>query len=114
MIYINNVLLAQQPSDLLEELVQIQSENTSLAGAMQRNRVGQKKQSTMVFSAVSPATYQTLIANFTTGSGVYYYNDQSNYAGNIFTISGLPFFQESSYVQGGSLNRDFQVRIREA
>lgn len=112
-IYINNVLLATQPSVLAESLIQIQTDQFSINSTMSRNRLGQKKQADMTFSIMQPSDYQTLIANFTTGSGVYYFNNQSNYAGNTLAFSGLPTFQESSYVQGSSLYRDFKVTIRE-
>lgn len=112
-IQINSDSTIPQPSDLLEELLQIQSENQSIAGGLQRNRLGQKKQATLQYSYLSPTQYQALISKFTTGSGIFYYNDQSNYTGGIFTFSGLPYFSESSYVQGASLYRPFQVRIRE-
>lgn len=102
-----------QPSQLLEELLQIQGDNTSINGALQRNRLGQKKQATLTYTYLTPAQYQALIAKFTTGSGVYYSNDASDYAGGIFAFSGLPFFSESPYVQGASLYRPLQVRIRE-
>lgn len=112
-IQINSDATVPQPTTLLEELLQIQSENESIAGNQQRNRIGQKKQATLSYDMLSVSQYQNLISKFTTGSGVVYYNDLSNYAGGIFTFSGLPFFQESEYVPGASLYRGFQVRIRE-
>lgn len=102
-----------QPTILTEELVQIQAENFSISGAVQRNRIGQKKQATMQYDWLQPSDYQTLIAAFTTGSGIFYRNDQSNYSGGIFTFSGLPYFDESEYIPGASLYRQFKVRIRE-
>jgi hypothetical protein len=113
MIYINNTPLNTQPSELTENLILIQTEQTSINGSMQRNKIGQKKNASMIFPIVQPGDYQTLVAAFTTGSGVYYYNDQSNYAGGIYSFNGLPFFSESEYVQGDSLYRAFQVNIRE-
>lgn len=112
-VQINSDSTVPQPTTLKEELVQIQSENMSISGSVQRNRVGQKKQSTMTYEDLSPSQYQSLISKFTTGSGVVYYNDQSNYAGGIFTFSGLPYFEEAEYVPGASLYRPFTVRIRE-
>lgn len=112
-IFINNLSLPNQPSTLFESLVQIQTDQKSINGSLTRNRLGQKKQSAMTFSIMSPSDYQTLISQFTTGSGVYYYNDQSDYAGGILSMSGLPTFQESAYVKGGSLYRQFDVTIRE-
>jgi hypothetical protein len=111
-ISINNTLLNNQPSFLREYLLQIQTDQTSLNGSMTRNRIGQKKVSEMTFSIMSPADYQVLINYFTTGSGVYYYNDATDY-GSVFAFSGLPTFQENPYTQGSSLYRDFQVTIRE-
>lgn len=110
-IYINNSILSNQPSSLLEELLQIQSDNEAINGGLQRNKSGQKKQSTMQFTNLSPSDYQTLVNYFTTGSGVIYYNDQSSYG--IFTFSGLPYFDEAQYVKGASLYRPLRVRIRE-
>lgn len=102
-----------QPVDLLEELLQIQSENISISGAVQRSKIAQKKQATMQYAYLSPTDYQNLIAKFTSGSGVFYSNSQSNYAGGVFAFSGLPYFTEASYVPGASLYRPFQVKIRE-
>lgn len=113
MIYINGVATTAQPSSVIESLIQIQSENTSINGSMQRNKIGQKKNVDLQYPIVSPTDYQTLISYFTTGSGVTYLNDQSNYAGGTLTFTGLPFFSESEYMQGSSLYRAFKVTIRE-
>lgn len=112
-IYINGTVAPFQPSALTEEILQIQADNQSINGSMQRNKIGQKKQATLLFQQCNPTQYQNLLVYFTTGSGVTYLNDQSNYAGGLFTFSGLPAFAESQYVTGASLLRDFQVRIRE-
>lgn len=112
-VYINNSALPQQPTLLLEEYLQIQSEQMSLDGSMSRNKIGQKRQVTMEIPFMSPANYQGALSNFITGSGVYYSNDKSNYTGGVFAFSGLPFFEESEYVQGGTLFRALKVRIRE-
>lgn len=102
-----------QPQTLREEYIQIQSENTAIAGGLQRNRIGQKKQATMTYEMISSSDYQTLLSAFTTGSGVGYNNNLSNKPGGIFTFSGLPYFNEYDYVKGGSLYTGLQVRIRE-
>lgn len=102
-----------QPTTLQEELVQIQSENKSIAGNLQRNRIGQKKQATLTHDMLAPADYQNAIAKFTTGSGVSYVNDQSNYTGGVFSFSGLPYFTEDVYVPGSSLYRKLVVKITE-
>lgn len=112
-IFINGTVTQVQPTILIEELLQIQSENMSIGGAMQRNKIAQKKQSSMEFWQCSPVQYQSLVAAFTTGSGVVYNNDQSDYSGGTFGFNGLPFFVEGQYVRGASLLRDFKVRIRE-
>lgn len=112
-ISINGDSTVPQPTILTEELTQIQSENYSIAGAVQRNRIGQKKQATLEYDLLSPSQYQSLISKFTTGSGIYYSNDASNYSGGTLTFSGLPFFNEPAYVPGASLYRGFQVKIRE-
>lgn len=101
------------PTILTEELLQVQSENQSIAGGLQRNRIGTKKQATLEFTYLTPGQYQTLIANFTTGSGIAYVNTLSDYSGGVFTFSGLPYITEAAYVLGASLLRPFKVRIRE-
>ena len=110
---INNSALPNQPSVLKESLLQIQTDQESINGSMTRNRIGQKKLVDLTFAIMSPSNYATYIGYFTTGSGVYYYNNASDYTGGTFAMSGLPSFQESEYVQGGSLYRAFQVTIRE-
>lgn len=112
-IKINGDGTVPQPTTLLEELLQIQGENMSILGGVQRNRFGQKKQATLSYSYLSPSQYQALMSAFTSGSGISYFNDASNYAGGVMTFSGLPYFTESPYVQGTSLYREFQVKIRE-
>lgn len=112
-IYIGGQLLGTQPSDLNEESLPIQTDKEAIDGTMRRYHVNQKKRATMVFPYMPPADYQSLISKFTTGSGVYYYNDQSNYTNGVFSFSGLPSYSESSYVPGASLYRPFSVVIRE-
>lgn len=103
-----------QPELLLEEFIQIQSDNTAIAGSVQRNRIGQKKQATLKFPYLAPADYQNLLSKFTTGSGVYYSNNNSGKTANaLFAFSGLPSFTESEYVPGASLFQPFEVKIRE-
>lgn len=112
-IYINGNLLGTQPSTLTEELLQLQTDQEAIDGTQRRNKYGQKKKAIMEFSYLAPSDYQTLLGRFSTGSGVIYYNDASNYTGGICTFSGLPTFSESSYVPGASLYRPFTVSIRE-
>lgn len=112
-IQINSVEVLQQPSSVLEEYIQIQTEQTSINGGMQRNKISQKKQSTLIFRDISVAAYQSLLSSFSTGSGVYYYNPLSAQPGGVFTFSGLPFFENSPYEPGASLLQPFKVRIRE-
>lgn len=112
-ISINGSSLPTQPTMVKEELLQIQSEQMAIDGSMSRNKIGQKKQVTLSIPFMSPADYQLALSYFITGSGVYYSNNQSNYTGNMFAFSGLPFFNESEYVQGGSLFRQLEVKIRE-
>jgi hypothetical protein len=109
---INNNALLVQPTGLGESLIQIQTDQMSINGSLTRNRINQKKQADMNFTIMSPADYQTTVNYFTTGSGVYYSNDQSSYG--TFTFSGLPSFSESQYVPGASLFRPLTVTIREA
>lgn len=109
---INGSPLNIQPSNLKEELLQIQTDQETINGSMYRNRIGQKKQSTLSFPIVKPSDYQVIISQFTTGSGVFYNNDATSYGAN-FAMSGLPSFSESEYIQGGSLYRQFDVVIRE-
>ena len=110
---INNNALPTQPTMVKEEYIQIQSEQMALDGSMTRNKLGQKRQASISIPYMSPSDYQTALAYFTTGSGVYYSNDKSNYTGGVFAFSGLPFFSESEYVQGGTLFRALDIRIRE-
>lgn len=112
MITINGVTIVQ-PTVLNEEDLQIQTDTESIAGSQQRNKVGQKKQATLQWSYLSPADYQLLKSQFTTGSSIAYYNDQSNTAGGIYSFNGLPTFQEQPYVAGASLYRELQAKIRE-
>ena len=112
-ISINNNALPTQPTMVKEEYLQIQSEQIAIDGSMSRNKIGQKRQVTFDIPFMSPSDYQTALAYFTTGSGVYYSNDKSNYTGGVFAFSGLPFFTENEYVQGGTLFRSLNVRIRE-
>ena len=112
-VYINGTVLNNQPSILKENLIQIQTDQMSINGGMTRNRIGQKKQSDLTFAILQPSDYQVLVAAFTSGATVAYLNDQSDYSGSTFSFIGLPTFQESEYVQGGSLYRAFQVTIRE-
>lgn len=108
---INNSELNTQPTTLIEKKLQIQTDQVAIDGSMTRNRVGEKKQSEMQFTIMSPSDYQTVVNNFTTGSGVYYSNDQSSYG--TFAFSGLPLFDEDAYVPGSSLYRPLSVTIRE-
>lgn len=111
MISINNSALPVQPTVLIEKNVQIQTDQTSINGSMTRNRIGQKKSVYMGFAIMSPNDYQTTVNYFTTGSGIYYSNDQSSYG--TYTFSGLPLYDEDEYVPGASLFRPLQVTIRE-
>lgn len=108
---VNGSALPVQPTTLNESYIQIQTDQTSINGGMTRNRVGQKKQADMEFTIMQPSNYQTIINQFTTGSGVYYSNDQSSWG--TFTFSGLPSFSESAYVPGTTLYRPLVVNIRE-
>lgn len=114
-ISINGDSTVPQPQTLQELPVQIQSENTSIAGNLQRNRIGQKKQATLTYEEISASDYRKLMSYFTTGSGVIYYNDQSAEAANgIYTFSGLAYFDGGEYVPGSSLlKQSFTVRLRE-
>src|ERR1035437_5816769 len=111
--YINGTILNNQPTQLKEYLIQIQTDQTSINGGMTRNRIGQKKCAELTFAILSPADYQTLIALFTSGANVVYLNDASDYAGGTLTYNGLPTFAEDVYEQGASLYRPFQVTLRE-
>ena len=67
-VVINNQTVVQ-PSMLTEKPLQIQTDTFSIAGGMQRNRIGQKKMALLEWDDISPAQYQTLYNIFTTGSG---------------------------------------------
>ena len=113
MITINGDAATPQPILLLEELIQVQSDNISIMGGLQRSKINQKKQATLNFDALSVSDYQNLISKFTTGSGLSYLNTLSDYAGGQLSFNGLPFFNEAPYEPGASLYRPFVVRIKE-
>lgn len=110
-VYINNTVLAVQPTTLREFKIPIQTDQQAIQGNLSRNKIGEKKGAEMEFTIMSPSDYQTLINYFTTGSGVYYYNDSSSYGS--FAFSGLPLYQEDAYVPGSSLFRPLKVTLRE-
>jgi hypothetical protein len=112
MIQLNGTTVLQ-PTMLTEEYLQIQTDQTAVDGSMQRNRMGQKKQATLQWTMMTSSDYQVVTALFSTGSGISYYNDQSNKPGGVFTFSGLPSYVDSQYTQGGSLLTNLQLKIRE-
>lgn len=109
---INHSDLSPQPSQLIERKIQIQTDQVAIDGSLQRNRIGEKKESVLTWKNILASDFQTINNNFTTGSGVYYNNPTSKYG--TFTFSGMPYIeQESEYVPGSSLLTDYTVRIRE-
>lgn len=113
MITLNGITTAQ-PTDITEERLQIQHDNESLDGSLQRDYLGEKMQSTLVWQRLKLADYQQLIALFTGGAAaVAYTNTLSNYAGGTLSFTGLATVKESSYVRGATGLRPLQVVIRQ-
>ena len=111
-VLLNNQSIVQ-PSMLTEKPLQIQTDTFSIAGKMQRNRIGQKKMALLEWDDISPEQYQALYNIFTTGSGFSYYNNQSKFAGGVLTFSGMADFDDSEYVPGSSLYSKIKATIRE-
>lgn len=110
---INGDQTIAQPTILTESILQIQTDQEAIDGSMQRNKIGQKHQADIEWDWLTPTQYQLLITYMTTGSGIVYSNNQSNYTGGTLTISGLPSFQEQAYIQGSSLYRKITATVRE-
>jgi hypothetical protein len=116
-ILINSDAATPQPNGkpaLIEGKEQIQSDNRSINGSRQRNRLGEKKWARLTWEALLPSDYQTLIDYFTSGTAVTYSNSASVYAGGTFSFTGLPDQpEEGEYWRGSTLIRSMSVTIRE-
>jgi hypothetical protein len=118
-IEINHSAISPQPTSLREYSIQIQTDQESIDGSIQRNKVrstnnpdGQKFAAELTWDLIQPSDYQTLNNQFVTGSGIYYHNPASKYG--TLSFSGMPFIEdESEYVRGESLLSSYKVRIRE-
>lgn len=99
----------QQPSGLKEELLQKVVDKTTITGITGRFWLSQKKQSTMVFTAISTAAYLNLIGYFyNTGQGVTYHNDNTN-----FSFYGFATVAEDTFLPGASYLKNLTVTILE-
>ena len=118
-IQVNNADLPIQPSNLREWREYIQTEQTAIDGAIQRNRVrtphnpnGFKYNVEMTFERISSTIFSQIDALFVSGSGVVYNNPTSKYGS--LTFSGLPYPEEGDdYEAGDSLLSDYKVTIRQ-
>ena len=117
-ILLNNVLV-KQPTTARDYRINIQTENTSLDGSMQRNRVissnnpiGYKYAVDLQWNDLSVSDFQTILSIITLGSGITYSNPNSKYGS--LTYSGLPFVTEPNpYQAGDSLLSTLQLSIRQ-
>lgn len=112
MITINSITI-KQPSSLAESDIQIQTDNESIDGSLQRNRLGQKKSVSMSWQYLTPAEFQTLVGYFSSGNEVIYNNTESNRSGGSYGFTGLPNYKEGEYLRGGSKLVTLDVTIRE-
>lgn len=98
-----------QPSSVKEELKQKVHDRITLKGTYFRIWLAQKRQATLVYSAIDNVTYQRLLPYLTgTANPVHYVNVHSG-----LDFIGFPTVAESEYYQGASLLRDFTVTIVE-
>lgn len=110
-VYINGDGTIPQPTLLLEDYVQIQTDNYALDGGGQRNRLGQKKFVNAEWRMLTPAEYLALTSKFTTGSGVTWFNDQSKFG--TFQFDGLPTYEGGEYEVGATMLSPVKASIRE-
>ena len=107
-----NAIDVQDPTDLNEKLIPIETISTSINGGVQRDRIGTKKYALVAWTALAPAEYQALLAFFEPGTAVAYLNNNSNRG--TFSFSGLPLItREGDYIRGGTFLRDLEVEFRE-
>ncbi len=112
-IYINGVSVVRQPdyNGVNENPEQIQTDQYSIDGSMQRDNMGKKNRVTLKWSQLPLAVYQTLIAAFDAGV-VTYKNTSSNVAGGVLEFDGLATYEQQEFT-GPTLNVPFEVTIRE-
>lgn len=104
----------KQPSSLNELDTVIKSDKTAIDGSRQRDKFGEKKESTMEWEWLRPGDYRDLVALFKSGDAVDYKNDNSaKRSDGLFEFTGLPEFQEDEYFRGSSLIKGLRVTIRE-
>lgn len=118
-ISINGNSSIKQPTTAADYRINIQTENTSLDGSTQRNRVisannpvGYKYAVDLYWEDIGVGDYQTLLGIFTSGSGLTYSNPSSKYG--ALTYSGLPYPDDNApYIPGESLLSNLKVTIRQ-
>ena len=113
MISINGDSTIKQPTDVNENPDAIQTDQMSIAGNMQRNRLGKKNRVVLTWPYLKPAEYQALIAYFDSGNSIVYNNDNSNRAGGTLTFTGLPEYDQGNYYRGQTFMVPLTVTIRE-
>lgn len=113
MISINGNSNIKQPTDVNEEPEQIQTDQMSVDGSMQRNRLGKKRRVVLKWNHLKPAEFQQLMTYFESGAAITYSNDQSNVAGGVLAFTGLPTFDQGNYYRGTTLMVPLSVTIRE-
>lgn len=109
----------KQPTTARDYRIKIQTENTSLDGTTQRNRVisannpvGYKYAADLEWQDIGGADYTTLLGLFQSGSGVVYNNPATKYG--ALTYSGLPYDDDPDpYIAGDSLLSTYKVTIRQ-
>jgi len=112
-IVINGDGTIKQPTDVNENPDQIQTDQMSIAGNMQRNRLGKKNRVVLTWPYLKPAEYQALIALFETGAAVTYSNNNSNRAGGTLAFTGLPDYDQGNFYRGQTYLVPLTVTIRE-
>jgi hypothetical protein len=102
------------PTDLIEEPLPIQTDLEAVDGTTSRQKMGSKWQATLTWENMDPVSYRQVMGIITTGSGFFYYNDQSaEVASALLTFSGMATYKPGSYVAGSSLNKTLTAVVRE-
>lgn len=111
-IYLNGQYI-QQPSQLQETPIPIQTDTTAMDGSMQRNYRGMKYNVQMQFKDISVSGYQQIMGIINTGNYISYNNTLSAQTGGSLTFSGLPSFKTAPYESGASLYQQLDVSVRQ-
>lgn len=108
-----NAIAIKQPTDVNENPEQIQTDQMSINGSLQRNRLGKKNRAVLSWPHLQPAEYQALIALFESGAAVAYSNTSSNRPGGTLAFTGLATYEQGNYYRGQTLLVPLTVTIRE-